>query len=162
MICYHKNYWLILRLYYGVQPTLKKLRTLKNWRTLKIFFKVRNFFQSGLLHCGYKYTRPCMINRIWSLYNNGYRWMVMLDFIRIVPAELFWTGTHSKRITRTIYPIYKVNISLCSHDCLHVKNEDSSSQEVRYVAPIFKNILLSCWHHACKDGIGVSMSWTTE
>ena len=48
-------------------------------------------------YCGYKYTGPCMLNRICGLYNNyDYRWMVMLDFICMGSAKLFGSGRERK------------------------------------------------------------------
>ena len=48
------------------------------------------------LYYGYKYTRPCMIYRIWGLNNYNYWWKVMLDFIWMGSAGLFGTAREQK------------------------------------------------------------------
>ena len=60
------------------------------------FIMCRAFSIRLKLYCRYEYTRPYMINRIWSLNNYDYRWMVMLDFIYMGSADLFGTGRERK------------------------------------------------------------------
>ena len=52
-------------------------------------------FSKLKLYYGYKYTRPCMINRIWGLKQQWLQVNGIIDFICMGTAELF--GTRSER-----------------------------------------------------------------
>ena len=56
------------------------------------------YFNCLKLYCGYKYTRPCMINRIWGLKQLPYQiyhtyshmWITPVSTLRILTCKLGW------------------------------------------------------------------------
>ena len=54
-------------------------------------------FDNLKLYCGFLYTSPCIINRIWGLNNYDYRWMIMFDFICMGSTYLFGTARRERK-----------------------------------------------------------------
>ena len=59
------------------------------------------------LHCGYKYTRPCMINRIWGLKQlwlqvNGHAWFYLHEILWAV-----WAGIEKFKMTLYSYNTFE-------------------------------------------------------